>query len=283
MGAAWGSTFFMIKDLLPRIGVADLLAVRFAIATLALAVIAVMHLRMSRTTLAHGLVLGALYGGAQLVQTTGLGLTSASSSGFVTGLYVVITPLLAATVLRTRIGRWTWVAVGLATVGLGVLSLNAMSVGMGELLTLASAALYAAHILALSRWSTAESSISLAVVQMAMITVICTIGALPGGITLPSNAPDWIRMVYLAVIAGALTIFLQTWAQALVEPPRAAVIMASEPVWAAVSAVTLGTELITWRMLVGGASIVAAMYLVELAPRLRRRRAPTRPPPVNPI
>lgn len=59
--------------------------------------------------------------------------------------------------------------------------------------------------------------------------------------------------------------------------------MASEPVWAAVFAVTLGTELITWRMLAGGASIAAATYLVELAPRLRRRRAPTRPPPVHPI
>lgn len=281
MGAAWGSTFFMIKDLLPRIGVADLLAVRFAIATLALALIGAKHLRMNRTTMLHGIGLGALYGAAQLLQTAGLGLTSASSSGFVTGLYVVLTPLLAATLLRARIGAWTWVAVGLATVGLGVLSLNGVSAGVGELLTLASALVYAGHILALSRWSTADSSIGLAVVQMAMITLICTIAALPGGITVPTSAPDWGRLVYLAVIAGALTIFLQTWAQSLVEPTRAAVIMASEPVWAAAFAVTLGTESITWRMLVGGLSIVTAMYLVELAPRQRHRRAPTRSPPVS--
>lgn len=284
MGAAWGSTFFLIKDLLLRIGVADLLAVRFAIATLVVAVIGWRHLRMSRSTLVHGIGLGALYGAAQLLQTAGLGLTSASTSGFVTGLYVVITPLLAATLLRARIGRWTWLAVGLATVGLGVLSLNGLSFGVGELLTLASAAVYAGHILIMSRWSRGGDAISLAVVQMAVITVMCTLAALPGGITLPSSAPDWARMLYLAVIAGALTIVAQTWAQSLVEPTRAAVIMASEPVWAAGFAVTLGAESVSWRMIIGGLSIVAAMYLVELAPRLtRRRRRPvgpaTRPPP----
>lgn len=286
MGAAWGSTFFMIKDLLLRIGVADLLAVRFAIATLALALVGARHLRMSRRTLAHGIGLGALYGLAQLLQTAGLGLTTASTSGFVTGLYVVITPLLAATILRARIGRWTWVAVGLATVGLGVLSLNGFAVGVGELLTLASAAVYAGHILVMSRWSRGDDAVSLAIVQMAVVTVMCTVAALPGGITLPASAPDWGRMLYLAVIAGALTIVLQTWAQSLVEPTRAAVIMASEPVWAAGFAVTLGAESITWRMLVGGVSIVTAMYLVELAPRVNHRRRPgvgavTRPPPYS--
>ena len=273
MGAAWGSTFFLIKDLLPRIGVADLLAVRFAIGTVVLALVGFRHLWMDRTTLVRGIGLGALYGVAQLLQTAGLGQTSASNSGFVTGLYEVITPLLAATVFRARIGRWTWVAVALATVGLGVLSVNGLTIGTGELLTLASAAVYAGHILALSRWSTARTSISLAIVQMAVITLVCTVAAVPGGIALPASAPDWGRVVYLAVVAGAPTIVLQTWAQALVEPTRAAVIMASEPVWAAAFAVTLGTESVTWRMLVGGLSIMTAMYLVELAPRLRRRRA----------
>jgi len=276
MGAAWGSTFFMIKDVLERISVADLLAVRFAIATVFLAIVGFKHLRMSRRTLTYGVGLGTLYGVAQLLQTAGLGLTQASTSGFVTGLYVVITPLLAAVLFKARIGLWTWVAVGLATVGLGVLSLNGSglgSVGLGEVLTLASAAVYAAHIIALSRWATPETSLSLAIVQMAMITIVCGIGALPGGIQLPSQGTDWLRILYLALVAGALTIVLQTWAQAIVEPTRAAVIMASEPVWAAGFAVGLGGERITGRMLLGGLSIVVAMYLVELAPRLARRRS----------
>ncbi len=272
MGAAWGSTFFMIKDVLTRVGVADLLAVRFSLAAVVVVIIGFRQLRMSRGTLLRGIALGALYGIAQLLQTAGLAMTDASTSGFVTGLYVVITPLLGALVLRDRTSRWTWLAVGLATVGLGVLSLNGLSIGGGELLTLASAAIYACHILALSRWSRPETAVGLTIVQMIVIALLCLLAALPGGIQLPPEPGDWARVAYLALIAGAAAVFLQTWAQSIVEPTRAAVIMSSEPVWAAVFAVAFGGESITWRMVLGGASIVAAMYLVEMAPRLGRRR-----------
>lgn len=269
MAAAWGSTFFLIKDLLTRLDVADLLAVRFLIAAVVLIAVAHRHLRMARTTLTRGIGLGVLFGIAQLLQTAGLGITSASTSGFVTGLYVVITPLLAAVLFRAKLAPATWVAVGLATLGLAILSLNGFAVGPGELLTLASAAAYAGHIIAMSRWATTDTALSLTLVQVIVVAVMCTVAALPGGITPPSTGFDWFGVLYLAIIAGIATMFLQTWAQARIDPTRAAVIMAGEPVWAAVFAVTLGAESITWRMLVGGASIVAAMYLVELAPRMR--------------
>ena len=121
MTAAWGSTFFLIKDIVTRMPVSDLLAVRFAIASLALLLITGRQLRMSRVTIRRGVLLGVIYGVAQLLQTAGLAQTSASVSGFITGLYVVATPLLSAVILRTRIPPTTWLAVGLATVGLGVL------------------------------------------------------------------------------------------------------------------------------------------------------------------
>lgn len=290
MTAAWGSTFFMIGDIVTRIPVPDLLAVRFGIAALALILLAAPTvgrpngLRLDRRILRDGALLGLLYGGAQLLQTFGLAHTAASVSGFITGLYVVATPLLGALILRTRVGPLTWVAVGLATAGLGILSLNAnanghSSVGYGELLTLASAVVYAGHILALSRLSKPGDALGLTAVQLVVITVLCAIFALPGGIQLPATGSDWAIVVYIAVVAGALTMLLQTWAQARIEPTRAAVIMAGEPIWAAGFAVALGGESITWRMLAGGFAIVAAMYLTELAPRLRRR-GPT--PPAEP-
>jgi drug/metabolite transporter (DMT)-like permease len=275
MTAAWGSTFFLIKDILTRLPVADLLAVRFALATLVLAAVAG-RLRMSATTVRKGVALGLLYGAAQLLQTYGLSSTSASVSGFITGLYVVATPLLSAAILRTRISGTTWLAVGLATLGLGVLSLNGFSVGYGELITLVSAVVYAGHIVALGRLTTPETALSLALVQTATITVVCVLGAAPGGVTLPSSGRDWLIVAYLAVVAGALTMVLQTWAQALIEPSRAAVIMAMEPVWAAGFAVAFGGEAVTVRMILGGAAILGAMYLVELAPRFRQ------PPPAAP-
>ncbi len=278
MTAAWGSTFFMIKDIVTRIAVPDLLAVRFTIAAVALALLAHRRIQLSRNTLRRGALLGLLYGVAQILQTAGLAHTSASVSGFITGLYVVMTPLLGALILRTRIRPLTWLAVGLATAGLGVLSLNGFAVGYGELLTLISAAVYAGHIVALGRLSEPGQALSLSVVQLAVIALLCTGAALwpdastgAVGIQLPSGSADWAVVIYLALVAGALTMVLQVWAQARVEPTRAAVIMAMEPVWAAGFAVALGGESITLRMIIGGLAILGAMYLVELAPRLRSR------------
>lgn len=266
MTAAWGSTFFMIKDVVTRLPVPDLLTVRFAIAALALAVVAGPRLRMSLLTLRRGLLLGLLYGIAQLLQTFGLAHTAASVSGFLTGLYVVLTPLLSAVILRTRIPPAVWAASVLATVGLGVLSLQGFAIGYGELLTVASAVVYALHIVALGRMSEPGTALQLSVVQMATIAVVCGLAAAPGGIQLPGSGADWVIVIYLALIAGALTMLLQTWAQARVEASRAAVIMAMEPVWAAAFAVVFGGENLTGRMLIGGGAILAAMYLVELAP-----------------
>lgn len=275
MTAAWGSTFYLIHDLVDRLPVTDLLAVRFAVASVALVAIAGRRLRLTRRTLGSGAVLGLLYGTGQILQTVGLAHTSASVSGFITGLYVVATPLLAAVLLRARVPATTWLAAGLATVGLGVLSLNGFALGYGELLTLLSALLYAGHILVLGRVSEPGEALSLSVVQVVVIALLCTGAACwPGsgggpGLQLPGSADDWLAVLYLAVVAGALTIVLQTWAQARIEPSRAAVVMAMEPVWAAVFAVTLGGEQLTIRMVTGGIAILTAMYLVELGPRRR--------------
>ena len=278
MTAAWGSTFFLIKDVVTRIPPADLLTLRFAIASVALAIIAAPRLHLSRTVLTYGALLGLLYGSAQILQTAGLAHTAASVSGFVTGLYVVATPLLTALILKRRIPRLTWLAAGLATVGLGVLALHGFAIGYGELLTLIAAVIYAGHIVALGRFSTSETALSLSLVQLIMITLVSAVAAFwptggsAPGIQLPSSVHDWLVVLYLALIASALTMVLQTWAQAHIEPSRAAVIMAMEPVWAAAFAVALGGERITLRMIIGGLAIVSAMYLVE-RPQKRRLRA----------
>jgi len=278
MTAAWGSTFFLIKDVVTRIPPADLLALRFAIASVALAIIAAPRLHLSRTVLTYGALLGLLYGSAQILQTAGLAHTAASVSGFVTGLYVVATPLLTALILKRRIPRLTWLAAGLATVGLGVLALHGFAIGYGELLTLIAAVIYAGHIVALGRFSTSETTLSLSLVQLIMITLVSAVAAFwptggsAPGIQLPSSVHDWLVVLYLALIASALTMVLQTWAQAHIEPSRAAVIMAMEPVWAAAFAVALGGERITLRMIIGGLAIVSAMYLIE-RPQKRRLRA----------
>ncbi|MGZ5417732.1 MAG: DMT family transporter [Nocardioides sp.] len=268
MTAAWGSTFYLTKDLIDRVPVLDYLAVRFAIATAALFLLAPRALgKVSRTNLRSALILGGLYGVAQILQTSGLAHTPATVSGFITGLYVVATPLFAAWLLHTRIGPMTWAAVVLALAGLGVLTLSGLSVGYGEALTFVSALLYALHIVGLGAWSNAREALGMTIVQLAVITLVCFVATIPDGVVLPEGARDWIVVVYMAVVAGALALAGQTWAQAHLAPTRSAIIMSMEPVFAAFFAVLLGGELLTGRMLVGGAMVLTAMLIVELVPR----------------
>jgi drug/metabolite transporter (DMT)-like permease len=266
--ACWGSTFFLIKDLLDRLPVLDFLAVRFAVASLALWALAPRALRrLSGSSLRQALVLGLLYGVAQVLQTAGLAHTPASVSGFITGLYVVCTPLFAAVLLRSRITAVTWGAVALAMAGLAVLSLNGLSVGYGEAITFVSALLYALHIVGLGAWSDARQAMGMTIVQLVVITAVAFVATAPDGIVLPSSLGDWASVLYMAVFAGALALAGQTWAQAHLPPTRVAIIMSMEPVFAAFFAVLLGGESLTLRMLLGGLMVLIAMLVVELAPR----------------
>jgi drug/metabolite transporter (DMT)-like permease len=266
--ACWGSTFFLIKDLLDRMPVLDFLAVRFAVATVVLVLLFPRALgRLDAAARRQAVVLGLLYGLAQILQTAGLAHTPASVSGFITGMYVICTPLLAAPLLKQRIGPATWAAVLLAMSGLGVLTLSGFSVGYGEALTLVAAVLYALHIVGLGAWSTAEAAIGMTIVQLGVITVICFVVTAPDGVVLPSTPGDWASVLYMAVFAAGLALAAQTWAQAHLPPTRTAIIMSMEPVFAALFAVLLGGEDATLRMLVGGSMVLAAMLIVELSPR----------------
>ncbi len=270
MTACWGSTFFMIKDLQERIGALDFLAVRFPIATVALFLLFPRALAaLSAASRRRAIVLGCLYAGGQVLQTVGLAHTAASVSGFITGLYVVMTPLLAAVLLRSRIGAVTWFAVALAMAGIGVLTLQpgGLALGYGETLTLVAALTYALHIVGLGAWSTPREAMGMSIVQLATISVVCLLGAAPGGIELPSSGVDWVRVLYMALFAGALAMAGQTWAQAHLSPTRCAIIMSMEPVFAALFAVLAGGEDVTARLLYGGALVLAAMLIVELVPR----------------
>ncbi len=266
--ACWGSTFFLIKDLLERVPTLVFLALRFTIASVALLVVAPRALgRLSPVVRRHAAVLGLLYGVAQILQTSGLAHTPASVSGFVTGLYVVFTPLLAAAILRTKIPPITWLAVALATVGLGILALRGLSLGFGELITLSSAVLYALHIVGLGAWSTTKDAVGMTILQIIVIAVVCGLATVPDGIVLPTRASDWVSVAYMALVVGALGLLGQTWAQAHLPPTRVAIIMSMEPVFASVFAVTLGGEDVTVRLLLGGSMVLVAMLTVELAPR----------------
>lgn len=280
--AIWGSTFFLIKDLVTSVPPTDFLAVRFSIAALAMSIAFRRQLMaLGRRDVYLGIGLGAIYGVAQILQTVGLASTDASVSGFITGTYVVLTPILGAAIFRDRIPARVWAAAALAMTGIAVLSLRGVAIGLGEGLTLIAAAVYALHIIGLGRYARAETAVGMATVQALALAGICSVAAAPGGVTLPGSVGGWASVLYMALVAGAFALWAQTWSQAHLTAARAAIVMSLEPVFAALFAVLFGGESLTSRLLFGGSLVVAAMYLVELAPRRRPEATAAEDPPAE--
>lgn len=273
VAVVWGSSYPFTKILFRDMTAWQFLALRFAIA--AIVMVAAFWrsvLRLPGRVLLQGIALGTLFGLAQILQTVGLAHTDATISGFITGLYVVFTPLCAAVLLRTHVSGRAWLASGMAISGLGILALQGLSLGMGEWLTLGSALIYSLHILALGAWSRSRDALGLAVVQIVVVAVICVIAAVPGGYAVPASTSGWLILLYLAIVCGGIGMLVQTWAQSQMTASRAAILMSTEPVWAALLAITMIGEPLTWRVVVGGALMLAAMFVV-----VSGDRAPTDP------
>jgi drug/metabolite transporter (DMT)-like permease len=265
--AIWGSTFVVVKDAIDRMPVTDFLTWRFGIASVAMLLLRPRSVqRLGTTGRRAGVAVGLALGTGYLLQTLGLQHTSAAVSGFITGMFVVLTPLLSAVLLRRPPGPVAWVATAVATVGLGLLSLHGLSVGSGELLTLGCAAAFALHIVGLGRWASSYDAYGLAVVQLVTTTVLCAAVAAPGGLAVPPDASVWGALALTALAATALAFVVQTWAQAHLAPTRAAVIMTMEPVFSGLFAVALAGEVLGVRTLLGAGLVLAAMLLAEFRP-----------------
>lgn len=285
--AIWGSTFFILKDALDHVSPADFLAVRFCLAALILLPATWGRLkRLTRGQWLRGVGLGAIYGVAQILQTVGLTTTDASVSGFVTGMYVVITPVLLVLICRTRIQPTTALASLLALAGLGVLSLSGASVSTGALITFGGSVVYALHIVALGVLARDADPLTLTTTQMIGIALVCLAAGAPDGIAVPGTTAVWGPLLYMVLASGIVTMGLQTWAQARLSATRTAVIMTLEPVFAALFAILVGQDQLSLRLLVGGGLVLAAMLLGESrqadAPAARQPAGPAPPAGVGP-
>jgi drug/metabolite transporter (DMT)-like permease len=265
--AVWGATFLVVKDATEGMPVFDFLAWRFALAAAVMAAVRPSVVRrLDRGTLGCGAAAGFLLGMSYILQTLGLQSTSAAVSGFLTGLFVVFTPVLAWLVFRQRLSLLAWTAVLTAAAGLALITLSGVAFGAGEALTLACAVCFALHLLALGRWSPGRDAYALTVVQLATASLMCVIGALPHahGLRPPQSGSAWTAVLVTAVLASAFAYMVQTWAQAHVTATQAAVVLTMEPVFAGLFAVLVGGERLTVSTLAGGALVVTAMFLIEV-------------------
>ena len=263
--AIWGSTFVIIKGAITTVDPSDFLFVRFLLASLILVPIVWRSLRrLDRRSILIGLGIGGVYGAAQLLQTWGLANTSAAVSGFLTGAYVVFTPLVAAAVVRARVSGRTILATVTAMVGIGVLSLTGLAVGAGEALTLFSAVVYALHIVLVGRYAQHIPALTFAALQMVGVTVVLMVFAIPGGVHIPAEPGAWGAILYTAVLASIGVLFLQSWAQQHLSAATTAIIMALEPIFATLFAIGFGGEPVTARLLIGGTLIIVAILLATV-------------------
>lgn len=267
--AIWGSTFVLVQDVTAEMPVFGFLAWRFAIATLTLVVVRPRALAgIRRVDLGRGVLIGLFLGAGYVFQTIGLQTTSATVSGFVTGMFVVLTPLVAAVVAGRAVPPLTGLAVLLAACGLALLTLRGVSVGVGEGLTLLCALMFACQIVALSEWSEPHTAYRLTIVQVATVAIACAVVApFTGGLAPPPSPRAWVGTVFLALAATAAAYLVQTWAQAHLAPTRAAIILTLEPVFAGLFGVLFAQNVLTIGMAVGAGLILVAMLLVEAGPQ----------------
>lgn len=274
----WGVAFVVMKPAIAEQPFFDFLATRFTIAAVIMVLVRPKVLKdFDRKTLIRGSILGVILGLAYVTQTIALEMTTAAITGFLTGLYVVITPILGWLIFRRRVGAKVAIAAIMAMVGLGFIAITGLSIEIGQTWGIICAVLYAAHIVGLGRWSLGLNAYALTVVQLAAVTVVCWIGAVPDGFQPPPNAGVWGAVIFTAVFATAIGFFVQTWAQARLEPSRVAIILTLEVVFTAVIAVAVGQEVLSLKTIIGGAIMIAAMLLVEWPSRNKAQFVPIEP------
>lgn len=266
VGFVWGAAFVLMKDAIEQQPYMDFLATRFTVAALAMVLLRPkVSLSFAKGDIALGSLIGFVLAIGYITQTIGLEATTAAMSGFLTGLYVVLTPLLAWLVLREKISLKIALGALLAAIGLGILSGAAESVEfqIGQLWLIACAVMYAIHILLLGRYGQGRDSYRFAMLQIAAVALVTWGFALLDGYQAPPNASVWFAIFFTALLSTVFAFWVQTWAQTIIEPSRVALLITSEVVFTALIAVSVGQEPATLAMVVGGSVMLVAMLLVE--------------------
>jgi drug/metabolite transporter (DMT)-like permease len=256
-----------VKDAVELYPLLAFLAVRFVLATAALAVPAAPRLRtLGRNGAAAATTLGLLLAVGYVLQTVGLERTTVSSTGFITGMYVVLTPLLALALFRTRIGAAVWLGVAVSTVGLAMLSGVHGGSPVGDLLVLAASAVYSLQIVLMDRFAPRHDALAFTLVEMLAAAVgLLIVAAAHGDLGVPRGATVWGALLVTGLFASALAFLVQTWAQRGTSATRTALVFALEPVWSALFGYTLAGDRLGALGWGGCAAIMLGIVLAEPA------------------
>jgi drug/metabolite transporter (DMT)-like permease len=272
--AIWGYTFVPVQKAIAVYPLFAFLAVRFAISTATLAPFAWESLRaLPRRGWAAGLGAGTLLALAYGLQTAGLELTTVTSTGFITGLYVVFTPLIALAAFRTPVPAPLWVGVVLSLAGLLLLSGAPGGSWAGNLLVLGNAVAQSLQIVAMERYAPRYDARALTFLQMSVAFAgFAVVAVAAGQVEAPPDAQTWYALVVTGVFAGALGYLVATWVQSRTTAARAALVFTLEAPFAALFGVLLLSERLGWAGWIGCAVMLSGIVLAEPAAATALRR-----------
>lgn len=266
VGFFWAAAFVLMKDAIQQQPYMDFLATRFTLAAIAMAILRPkVALKFRAGDLKYGALIGIVLAFGYITQTIGLDMTTAATSGFLTGLYVILTPLIAWLVMKQKVATKVVIGAGLAMIGLAIFSGAASDVEfqVGQLWLVVCAVFYAIHILMLGHFGQGRSSYRFAMIQIAFAALVTWGFALLDGYQAPPNAEVWFAVLFTALLSTVLAFWIQTWAQTLLEPSRVALLITSEVLFTAIIAVAVGQEPVTFAMVFGGGLMFVAMLFVE--------------------
>jgi drug/metabolite transporter (DMT)-like permease len=266
VSAIWGTTFALLRDSLRSIHPAELMAIRFSLATILLAAIFPKSVRGLGPAMRSGLWLGLWLTAGYFAQVMGLMTITAARSAFLTSTYILFTPFLAIPLARAYPGTGELLGIALGFTGILLFSADVgFSLRAGDLWTLGCAVAFGIQIVVTNVVAKKHDPVALSVIQMGVAALAgWTVVAARGGVHVTLDRVPWGVLIYLAVIATALVIALQTWALARTTPVKAAVLFATEPIFAALFAVAFFGEGMTTREVIGGAVILLGVIVTEL-------------------
>jgi drug/metabolite transporter (DMT)-like permease len=262
--AVWGVTFVEVKDALSAYPVLAFLAIRFGIAAAVLMPFGIRRLtKLGARGIAAGLLTGLIIAGAFLLQSAGLERTSVSATGFITGSFVVLTPLASVVLFRGRIPRAGIVGVCVTAAGLGVLAGVHGGSPTGDLLVFGGAMLFALQTVLMERYARYDAA-ALTLVQMSVAaTALAVAAGVTGGVPIPRTAGIVSALVVTGVVASALGFLAQNWAQRRLTATQTALSLSLEPVWTAMFGVALAGDQFGTRAVIGSVLVMGGLMVSE--------------------
>jgi len=264
----WGTSFILTKNSISEIPTYNFLAIRFFIAFIISSVVFMKKMvRIGKNELLCGVGLGTLLYGTYAFQTVGLNYTTASKSAFITGFNVVLVPVFSSLMLKIKLESKYYISVTMAFMGLALMTLNQSitDINIGDVYTLACAAISALYIILVGKYTKNVESVSCAVVQIGVVGLLSLISSfITEKSVMPSDYNIWINIVILSVVCTSGAYIVQNVAQRFTSPTHTALIYTAEPVFASIFAYLYSEEMLSSRGIIGALLILVGMLTAEV-------------------